>query len=438
LKLNQLVLFGLVLLAPVTVFSSYGPVAEMSNNRLPLAYLIATIAMAFTAMSYGKLARKLPFSGSAYTYIQQTFGGELGFMTGWILILDYLLFPMINFMLVGAYLNRAFPFIPVWVLIVVPIVVTYVLNVVGVHFVSHVNIAIVALSLGIIVAFFVAGVAFVGIDGIQSAPFVPFTIGGDMSGVYTGAAILSLSFLGFDAVATLAEDSVNPRRHIPRAMVLTTVFGGLIFIAATWIGALVWPTGEPFVNVNAAGAEVMVRAGGDVLASVFTWVYITGAFGLGMATQVSVTRVVYAMGRDGVLPRPLGRLSHRRTPHVAALVVAAISLVGVFLPLAEVFSVVSFGALVAFSLVNVAVIKQYLWPAEGRTHRPTAREWFVNGALPAVGFALTAWLWTSLSQSAYVVGGAWAIGGFIILAMVTHGFRRRAPKMDFSKVPISA
>ena len=439
LGLPGLVLFGLTYLAPVTVFTTYGLVTSITENHLPAAYLVALIAMLFTASSYGKMARAFPVAGSAYTYTQQTFGGGLGFLAGWTLMLDYLFLPMVNFMLIGLYANTQLPDVPAWVFLLGALLLTLVLNVVGITLVNRVNIVIVTVSVLLAVVFVALSLNYLGANPSSAGLIEPFLPGGGLGAVFSGAAILALSFLGFDAVSTMSEEARNPRRDIPRAILLTTLIGGAIFIVVAWVGALVFPDWQSFTSVDTAGVEVMARVGGQIFTTIFVAVYIVGAFGSGMATQISVTRIIYAMGRDGVLPRILGRLSIRfRTPVVAAVVVSLISCLGFFLALGDVFNMISFGALFAFSIVNLAVVKHFLFPRGGRISPAHLRDWITFGVLPLIGFALTIWLWTSLVPSAFAVGLMWMGAGIIVLAIMTRGFTRKAPIMDFSEAEIPA
>jgi amino acid transporter len=262
-------------------------------------------------------------------------------------------------------------------------------------------------------------------------PFLPGS--GGLGPIFAGAAVLALSFLGFDAVSTLSEEAKNPKRDIPRAIVLTTLVGGAIFIVVSWLGALVFPDWRAFADVDSAGVDLMAKVGGTFLTSFFVAVYVVGAFGSGMTTQVSVSRIIYSMGRDRVLPAVFGRLQPRfRTPWVAAVAVSIVSLLALVLTLDVAATMISFGALAAFSMVNLSVIRAFLFPRGGR-ERPTAGEWVRYGVLPAIGFLLTVWLWTSLTATTFIVGISWIVIGVVYLAVLTRGFRRRPPVMDFSE-----
>ncbi|WP_125616092.1 APC family permease [Specibacter cremeus] len=430
LSLPTLVIFGLTYMAPVTVFTTYGVVTGITGGHLPAAYIVALATMLFTALSYARMSRVIPRAGSAYAYTQSTFGGHVGFATGWALMLDYLLLPMVNFLLIGIYMHTQFPAVPAWVFALASLLLVLLVNVLGIKSIGRISGAVVAVSV-IMIVVFVALVINQYTNAHAASLLAPFSFGdGGLGPIFAGAAVLSLSFLGFDAISTLSEEAKDPERNIPRAIMLTTLIGGLIFIAVAWAGAVAHPDWTSFVDPDAAGVELMAGVGGTVLTSIFVAVYVAGAFGSGLTCQASVTRIIYSMGRDGLLPRRLGLL-HRRfsTPVYATLVVSAFSLTCLFVDLATAASVVSFGALAAFSMVNLSVAKHYY--IDGRQRG--ARGVFKYLVLPLAGFALTVWLWTSLAPSSLLVGGIWLLIGVGFLALRTRGFRQAPPRLDFAE-----
>jgi hypothetical protein len=312
LGMPSIVLFGLAYLVPLTVFTTYGVVTESTAGHLPAAYVVTLVAMLFTAYSYGLMVRAHPYAGSAYTYTQRAFGPHLGFMTGWTLLLDYLFLPMINYLVMGIYLEAAFPGVPVAVWIIGAILLVTGLNILGIRLVARMNFVLVAVQVVFIAVFLVAAGRTIAGSDLPSLtePFLPS--GGEASAVLGGAAILCLSFLGFDAVSTLAEETHDPRRRIPRAIMLVTVIGGALFILLSYVGHLVFPRYSEFTDVDSAALDVVGTAGGAALTAFFTAAYIAGCFGSAMASQASVSRILYAMGRDGALPSAVfGRLHPR-------------------------------------------------------------------------------------------------------------------------------
>ncbi len=427
LGMPSLVLFGLAYMVPLTVFTTYGVVTDLTDGHLPAAYVVTLTAMLFTAYSYGQMVKAHPYAGSAYTYTQQAFGPHLGFMAGWALMLDYLFLPMINYLVLGIYLSASFPSIPMAVWILASIILVTGLNVLGITLVTRMNLILVVIQLVFIAVFLVAAARTIAGNGMPSltAPFVES--GMNPSSILGGAAILCLSFLGFDAVSTLAEETREPRRRIPRAIMMVTVVGGGMFIVLSYVGHMVFPQWREFSDVDSAALDVMAVAGGAALSAFFTAAYVAGCFGSAMASQASVSRILYAMGRDGALPRTFfGRLHERyRTPVPATVLVGVLSCVALFISLELASAVISFGALVAFSFVNLSVIKHYV--VDGGRRRPSDIIRF--GVLPGVGVLLTLWLWTSLSGTTFAVGLSWVAAGFIYLLGLTRMFRRRPPEL---------
>ncbi|MBP5095485.1 MULTISPECIES: APC family permease [Pseudomonas] len=432
LGLPALVFFGLVYMVPLTVFTTYGVVTQLTGGRTAAAYVITLLAMIFTALSYSVMVKKYPIAGSAYSYASLSFGPGIGFLAGWSLLLDYLFLPMINYLVIGLFLNLAFPAVPAWVFVVATISLVTLLNIRGIGSVSSMSNLIVCAQMVFVVVFVALVVRqLAGAENLDlSAPWVGDGSQDGLLPLMAGAAVLCLSFLGFDAVSTLAEETRDPRRDIPRAIVITTLGAGLLFILLAMTSQLAFP-GSSFKDADSAASEVMLHAGGRFLEMFFTATYVAGAAGSALASQASVSRILFSMGRDGILPRRVfGTLSERyKTPVVAIVLVSLVSLLAVVIDLTTLASMISFGALVAFSVVNLAVIKSHLGQGQPRS---TARL-LQYGLLPLIGFALIAWLWTSLSALTLGIGLAWFALGLLYLGIHTRGFRQPAPTVQFSE-----
>lgn len=446
LSLPALIVFGLVYLVPMTVFTTYGLVAVQTGGRLPTAYLLTLAAMTFTALSYGAMVRAFPAAGSTFTYAKAVFGPHVGFLAGWALLLDYLFLPMINYLVIGLYLNARFPAVAPALFIVAAIAAATVLNAVGIESIARANVAVIAAQAVFAAVFVVMGVmaAASGVGWLE--PFVgnsSYAVGGvdpsaGLAPLLAGAAVLCLSFLGFDAVSTLAEETPHPRRDVPRAILWVTLLGGLLFALLSYVGHLVLPeprclpAADPGCTfTDTAALDLMARAGGRWLTDFFTAAFVAGAFGSALTSQASVSRILYTMGRSGVVPRAFfGRLAPRfGTPVPAILLVSAVSLLAVWASLGMLASMISFGALAAFSVVNLAVVKHHL--VDG--HRRAPRDWLAFGVLPSIGFLLTAWLWTNLSADSLTMGLRWLTAGALYLAILTRAFTRRPPDLHLSE-----
>lgn len=437
LGLPSVVLFGLAYMVPLTVFTTYGIVTEVSSGHLPSAYIVTLAAMTVTAFAYANMVKAFPVAGSAYTYTQQSFGATPGFLTGWALLLDYLFLPMINYMVIGIYMSIALPSVPTWVWVVGAILLVTVLNILGIRLVAGANLVLVGVQAVFIVVFI--SMAFATINGADTGfdPIAPFySPEFQLAAVVAGAAILCLSFLGFDAVSTLSEETKNAKITVPRAIVICTVSAGLIFILLSWVGHLVFPNYENFTDADSAAVDVMNVAGGEFLAIFFTSAYVAGCIASAMTSQVAVSRILFSMGRDGVLPRGIFARLHAKfqTPYITTIIVGLISLVALVLSLDLASSLISFGALIAFTFVNLSVIKHYAIDKKRRTGYD-ALKYIV---LPIIGVILCLWLWTSLSGTTWIFGASWVVLGALYLAIITRGFRKPTPTLTFSEADVDA
>ena len=433
-----LIAFGLAYMVPLGIFTTYGEVTVASNGHLPVAYIITLAMIFFTALSYCRMANKLPIAGSAYSYVQHTFGGKIGFLVGWAQILDYLFLPILNYLVLGIYLNEAFPDIPAWVFVLGSLISVSFLNYLGIKLINSVNFTLIIVQM-IFIGLFIF-LTLTNVNLTPEAMMKPLLVNaGDFSGLLSGAAILCLAFLGFDAIATLAEESNDAQKSLPRAIICTILIAGCIFLVVSYCAHLAYPNWIDFANnKDTASLEVVRRVGnishlgGDFMYNFFQAAYLTGVFASAMTAQTSVSRIFYAMGREGVLPKQIFYKIHPRfrTPYLSIIFVACFSLLSLVLDLSLVVSMISFGALVAFTFVNLCVIKSYL---SGKNTK-TLAILFKYGLLPAIGVLLSLWLWTSLDETAMVVGLVWLAIGFLYLVYLTKGFRSALPSIDHKEL----
>ncbi|MBF9693056.1 APC family permease [Bifidobacterium dentium] len=430
--LRSVVLFGLAYMTPIIALGTFGVIAAASHGAAPTAYLVATIAMMFTAGSYGRMAVLHPQAGSAYTYVGKSISRKLGFLVGWAMLLDYMFLPMVVWLIGASYLNAQFPAVPIWVWVLGFIVLTTAINIIGLNVADKINYALMFFQALVIVVFMVLSIRSVlGGTGegtlFSITPFVGE--GSSLSAVVAGAAIAAYSFLGFDAVTTLSEETRDPEHTIPRAIMLVALIGGLIFIAIAYTTQLVHP-GFVFADESSAAYEIAAQVGGNLFTAVFIAGLCFGQFTSGIATQASASRLLYVMGRDGVLPKRIfGKLGKRfDTPVFSILLVAVVGLIATFLDVATSTSFVNFGAFIAFTMVNVCVVCSYV-----RAGEDERRERFRGGALlnivaPLIGAACCIYLLVHLDMHAVVLGISWLTIGIIILAVLTKGFRRNPPE----------
>ncbi|WP_409275805.1 APC family permease [Pseudomonas sp. KCJK9111] len=432
LSLGAVTLFGIAYMTPIIVLGTFGILADTTQGAVPSAYLAASIAMLFTALSYGKMAKAFPVAGSAYTYVRKSISPKLGFLAGWAVLLDYLFLPMAIWLIGAAYLHSAFPAVPhpVWVLAF--IAVTTAINIIGLQLAKTVNGVLMLLQFLVLAAF--VGLAVHYATGELNQPLwslAPFHQDGfQLPLIMSGAAIACYSFLGFDAVSTLTEETHEPRKTIPRAILLITLLGGFIFIVASYFVQLAHP-GATFSNPDSAAYEIAKAIGGDIFVSFFLIGLIVGQFTSGLSAQASASRLLFAMGRDGVLPkRWFGRLSARfGTPVISIVLCGVVALLALRMDVTTSTSFINFGAFLAFSLVNLSVIFHY-WIAQGERGLKAATVYL---AFPLIGLVADLWLMASLDHMAIYLGVAWLGIGCLYLLVITRGLRQQPPEMHFEE-----
>lgn len=432
LTLGSVVMFGLAYMTPIIVLGTFGILADATHGVVSGAYALAMVAMLMTAHSYGILAAEFPTAGSAYTYARKCINDKVGFMIGWAVLLDYLFLPMVIWLFGAVYLNGAFPDVPMYVWILGFIGVTSAINIVGIKLANTVNSLMMLIQILVLLAFVGLAIHYVAGDATKPlfdlAPFYQPKVG--MSLITAGAAIACYSFLGFDAVTTLTEETINPRKVIPRAILLVTLFGGGIFIATSYFVQLAHP-GFAFEAVDSAANEIARNIGGDIFVSIFLIGLIIGQFASGLSAQASASRLLFAMGRDGVLPkRVFGKLHNTYlTPVMNIALCGLVALLALFMDVTTSVSFINFGAFLAFTSVNLAVIARFYL---GKKGSGTGR-FFKYLLIPVLGALADLWLMLSLDRNALMLGMIWLALGFVYLAFLTVGFRNNPPEMDFAE-----
>lgn len=432
LGLWSVVLFGLAYMTPMIVFGTFGALATASQGTTAMAYLVAAGAILLTAISYGVMARVYPVAGSAYTYARRSINPGVGFLVGWAVLLDYFFLPMVIWLIGAAYLTSAFPAIPTSVWIVGFIAITTIVNVAGIAFANRINLILMLVQFAVLAAFvFLAAryvVALKGPGGLASAtPFfaadVPF------SASVAGAAIAAYSFLGFDAVSTLTEETRDARRTMPRAILITALAGGLIFVACSYVTQLAHP-GYEFAAADAAATEIAMKIGGDLFVTIFLATLVVAQFTSGLAAQASVGRLLYAMGRDKVLPSSFFGSLHPKwqTPVLNLALVGIVGLLALTMDVTTSTSFINFGAFLAFTAVNISVIALYL-----NNHAEVKPLGALIGLIiPAVAAVCDLFLLWNLDSHAKILGLVWLVIGIAYLAYLTKAFQTAPPEMDFA------
>ncbi|SDJ03262.1 APC family permease [Alteribacillus bidgolensis] len=434
LSLPSVVVFGLAFMAITTVFSTYGIASQLSHGMVAGSYILALIVMLFTAYSYGQMAKEYPVAGSAYSYAQKAINPFVGFLVGWSILMDYLFIPMVNYLLFGIFFSAAIPEVPsqVWIIGLL-ILVTFV-NIKGVKLAARANIIVIAISILFILIFCILSIKSI-LEGTGTGiifNFEPFFNSDEsFSLIVAGAALLCFSFLGFDSVTAFSEETINPKKNIPRGLILVTLIGGFIFVVVSYLSHNVWPDYLSFSNPDSAAYEIIGLVGGNVLSTTFLVVTAFVAFGSATASLASASRVLFAMGRDGQLPEKFfGKLHTKyKTPVNNIILISCLSLSALFLSLTLVASFINFGAFFAFTFVNISVIVLFFRNKTDRSLKGIA----LYVVIPLIGALLDLWLLVNLDKYSLMLGIIWFVLGFIYLLFLTKGFRNRLPVIQYKE-----
>ncbi len=434
LTLSQVVFLGIAWNNPMVFFNTYGIATVTSQGVIMGAYIIAFLAILFTAFSYGKMAKAFPIAGSAYTFTQKSINPQLGFLIGWTIMLDYILTPMVTCLMSTVFLNAIFPEVPhaLWIILLTATIV--IPSILGVKFTASTGkIFVIAQVIFVFIFWFLTIKSL--LEGVGAGTLLSiqplFNAEIKLPVILAGASILCFSFLGFDSLTTLSEETINPEKTIPRAIIIMLLTIGVLYIGSAYLAQLVHP-GFTFENTDSAAMEVVYLVGGNMFKSLFVTAVILGNFSSGVASTTSASRVLYAMGRDSVLPKKIFGHIHSRfkTPSTGIIVIGIISLLGIVLTLDQVIKFINFGALIAFASVNVSVIAHYF---VRNRKRSSFSEYMRYLVMPLIGAGFTLWLWSHLEMDALILGGIWMAIGLGYLMYMTKFFRQGLPEFNFDK-----
>lgn len=436
LSLWDLILYGIVLVMPIAPVPLFGLVQKLSLGHAVTTILLAMVAMMLTAFSYGRMATLYPSAGSAYTFVGQGLHPHLGFLAGWAMFLDYLLVPLICTIYGALTVQRLLPGVPyvVWVAIFAGTMT--VVNLAGIRSTTRVNLALMLVMCSVITVFMALAIRYLflhqGWHGLVSTqPFYqPKTF--HISSIATGTALAALTYGGFDGVTTLAEEVKNPRRNVLLATVLVCLFTGIFGGLQIYLAQQVWPDYTTFSNLETAFMDVSRLVGGPLLFQAMAGILIAANLGAGLSAQAGVSRLLFSMGRDGVLPR--GFFAYldpkRNTPLYNILLVGVLAFAGaLLLDYERAAELINFGAFLAFMGVNLATIRQFYFG----NHAGRKRKLWADALVPLAGFVFCFVIWISLSTPAKIVGGLWFAVGIGYDAIMTRGFRRLPSTIHFDE-----
>ncbi|MHB2241826.1 APC family permease [Pseudomonas sp. SC3(2021)] len=416
LTLTDLVVYGMIFMIPIAPFGVYGYVNAEAPGMVPLAYIIGMVAMLFTALSYGSMAKAFPIAGSVYSYAQRGLNQHVGFIAGWLMLLDYLLIPPLLYVYAAMALNHLYPDIPKVGFILAFLVSATFVNLRGITFTARMNIIFLLAQLvvlGIFLFYAWNALHHGGGNGeLTLAPlYHPETF--NFALLMQAVSIAVLSFLGFDAISTLAEEiKGDPGKSVGKAALITLLVMGVIFVAQTWI-ATDLAAGMGFKSADTAFYEIAEIAAGSWLATL-TGVATALAWGVAVAitSQAAVSRLLFGMARDGKLPKVLAKVHPtHNTPYLSIYLVAVLSLVICYLFINSVdtlTSLVNFGALSGFMLLHLTVINYY-W------RRQKSSQVVRHLICPVIGFIIVAAIMYNMGVDAQKLGLIWIALGLVYL-----------------------
>ena len=426
LTLWDLILYGIIVIQPVAPMSVFGVLSDRGHGHVVTTILIAMVAMLFTAISYGRMARAYPSAGSAFTYVGQEINPALGYVTGWSMVMDYMLNPIICIVWCSQQAHVFAPNVAYWVWAIFFALVFTWLNIQGVKTSARVNAGLAAAMGVVITIFFVTAARYLSgqpHDGTAffTRPFYDPQLF-NAKAVLGGTSIAVLTYIGFDGISTLSEEAENPRRNILLATVLTCFVIGILSAVEVYAAQLIWPASQPFPNVDTAFVHVAGRAWRPMFAIVgFT--LLVANFGSGMGAQIGAARLLYGMGRSSALPKGFfGAIDPKHhVPRNNVIFVGAIALAAALLVIKGWFSyglgaeMLNFGALIAFMGVNAAAFVRY--------YVRNSEKKMTNLLPPVLGFVICLLLWLNLSTPAKIAGVIWMAVGIGFGAWKTRGFR---------------
>lgn len=437
LSFADLLVYGLVFMVPIAPFGIFGGVFQGSGGMVALAYAIGMVAMMFTALSYAQMSQAFPMAGSVYTYAGRGIAAPVGFLSGWMILLDYVLVPGLLYLIAAIAMNSLVPSIPVWIWLIGFVVLNTVVNYMGIEMTARVNKIMLIGELVVLAIFIVIGVVALAQGKGRGFDFSPVYNADtfSLSLVLGAVSIAVLSFLGFDGISMLAEENKESARAIGRSMVAALLLAGTLFIVQTWVASLLVPNPEALISKGDPGGtafyDAAAVAGGawlsklTALATAIAW-----GFANALVAQAATSRLLYAMARDRQLPSLLAKVHPKKgVPVNATLLTALVSLaLGLYMAsradgITLLSTLVNFGALTAFLVLHVSVVWHYVV-------RNGSRDWWRHLVAPVIGFVILAFVVVNANVAAQKLGFVWLGIGVVLLVFLLVTGRRPSLVLD--------
>jgi amino acid transporter len=434
LTLWDLILYGIVLIMPIAPVPLFGVAQKLSDGHAVTTILLSMFAMLLTAFSYGRMAAVYPSAGSAYTFVGYGLNPHLGFLAGWAMFLDYLIVPLICTVYGALTVQRLVPEAPYVVLAAAFAGAMTLINLRGIRTTARTNFVLATIMTAVILVFIALAFRFLfhqqGWHGVFSTqPFYnPATF--HVSSIALGTSLAALTYIGFDGITTLAEDAINPRRNVLLATVSVCLFTGLFGGLQIYLAQRVWPDWHTFPNLETAFMDVTQVVGGKFLFQALAFVLILANLGSGLSGQAGLSRLLFGMGRDNVIPRRFFAYldPKRNTPSLNIIMIGVIAFLGaIVLNYERAAELINFGAFLAFMGVNAATLREFYLAPSARA----SRRLFGDAIVPVLGIIFCFAIWASLATPAKILGGCWFVAGTIYDAVKTRGFKESPARIDF-------
>ena len=433
LRTRDLIGLGTGMVVGTAIFTLPGIVAaEHTGPAVPLAFIVAAIGAGLSALAYAETSSVLPFAGSAFSWINVLFGEFFGWIAGWALLAEY--FISVAFVASGwsAYMQGFLGsfgiklphaltggFDPhtgsyIDILAAFAILIVGILISRGVHQVSRIENIIVSVKLLVILMFIV-----VGATAIHPQNYVPFlpahqpgTTFGGWQGILAGTAQIFIAYVGFDAIAANTAETINPQKTMPRGLIGTLLLGTGFFIAVSLVLVGMFKYSR-YANNAEPAAWALRQSGHYITANLLSVVAIVGIFSALIAILLASSRLIYAFGRDGLLPKSLGQIDDKHVPNHALWMITFLAMIlGSVFPFTFLATLVSAGTLVAFIFVSLGIYA--LRPREGVDFPEGEYKRRFYPVLPAISAIFSAVIFWGLNTDAKILMVGWFVIGLLI------------------------
>lgn len=434
LKVRDFLALGVGTIVSTSIFTLPGEVAAMHTGpAVAISFLLAAVVAGLVAFSYAEMSAAMPFAGSAYSWINVVFGEFFGWIAGWALLAEY----FIALAFVGSGLSANFRALIAPLGLKLPASLSNAFGTDGgiVDLVSVVVIALVAalISRGVsraarvenvlvvLKVFAVLLFIVVGLTALHAANYVPFVPKyhetangpfGGWQGIYAGVSMIFLSYIGFDSIAANSAEAVNPQKTMPRGILGSLAIAVVLFVAVSLVLVGMLPYSKYANSAEPVGLALRA-AGHSGVATVVQTIAVVGMFTALIGMSMAGSRLIYSFGRDGMLPKWLGKLDESNRPNRALWTLTIVGiLIGAFFPFAFLSQLISAGTLIAFMFVSIGIYP--LRRREGKDINDPAFKVPLYPVLPALGFIASLMVFLGLDYQAKLYAGIWFVLGLVI------------------------